>query len=220
MSFSPLPATFIDDLRRSSAAGVLELGSGDGSFTAVIRELGREPLTVDRSCWPAGSRPRIRGDALAPPLRRRFDVVVAANLLRQLWRDLPAAGPGVWRDLVDRDGSLWIFEDEPLASPRAARNYRDLQAMLAQAGATGRRELVPLAEFRRRRRVWAWNGEWTCGQAVNEWEVAAAGVIAWLASGDPEPATEMACLMQRIQRDGLSYGCYWWARWRPEAAGC
>jgi len=219
MSFSPVPATFTDDLRRSAPLGVLELGSGDGSFTTKIREAGCDPVTLDRRVWPRGPRPRIRGAALQPPLRRRFDVVVAANLLRQLWSALPSQGPVAWRDLVAPGGSLWIFEDEPLAAPPMARHYRDLQALLARDRATERRPLLSLAEFRRRRDTWVWPGTWQQGIAPNRWPAATGEVTAWLASGRPAPQSEMARLLAAIERDGLSYGDYWWACWRPEARG-
>jgi hypothetical protein len=222
MPFTPLPEIFSADLAAcadpvlADSPEILELGSGDGAFTAVLRGLGVEPLTVDRASAISGARARIRGDALAPPVRRRFTVVVAANLLRHLWREVADSGPVVWRDLVSPGGSLWILEDEPLAAPAAARHYRDLQGLLARLDPAHRGPLLARRRFDARRRRWAWGGAWTAGEAVNLWPAAADQDADWLSAGVTEPGGEVARLAAAVRRDGLDYGRYWWARWQAE----
>ncbi len=216
MPFTPLPEIFIADLSRTGSSEVLELGSGDGAFTAVLRDQGVEPVTVDRGPAAAGIRARIRGDAMAPPLRGRFRVVVVANLLRHVWREIGGPGPGIWRDLVAPGGCLWVFEDEPLSKPPAARNYRDLQGLLARLDPSGRGPLLAHRRFEILRRSWNWSGSWTSGGEANAWSVAADGVAEWLAAGVTDVGGEVDRLASAIGSDGLSYGRYWWARWQTE----
>jgi len=212
MPFCPLPATFLDDLQRTRGP-VLELGSGDGTFTSLLRQAGHEPVTLDRN--PLATA-RIRGDALQPPLRACFDLVVAANLVRHLWPRLREQGPRCWRDLLVPGGTLWILEDEPLADPLPARNYRDLQALLAQLVPAGRQPLLGWAEFQNHRRAWNWDGRWDDGRQENTWPLDPAAVNAWLAPGVQEPGGEAARLTASIAAHGLSCGQCWWSRWERE----
>jgi hypothetical protein len=222
MPFSPVPATFIDDLDRLSRQGllgrrgILELGSGHGAFTAVLRELGHDPVTLDRAGPERGQRPLVVGDVLAPPLRRGFGIVVAANLLRHVWPAVRSHGPVVWRDLLADGGCLWILEDEPCARPRAARNYRDLQTLLAelQPGEHGR--LLASRTFLAARDRWGWPPAWSGGEAENRWPADVEAIASMLASGDPAPGSAVSELLGSIRREGLSYGRYWWARWSGE----
>lgn len=216
MPFCPLPEIFREDVQRLGRRGVLELGSGDGSFTALLRELGAEPLTLDRRSGRPGARAAVRGDALQPPLRGSFGIVVAANLLRQLWPLAQVDGLRVWCDLVAPQGCLWIFEDEPLPQPAPARNYRDLQAFLARLLPAERRPLLAGAEFRRSRAAWRWPGVWRDGASVNEWPLSAPAVIAMLTAGRPRPQGEAARLIAGIQRDGVACGRCWWSRWQRQ----
>jgi hypothetical protein len=218
MPFTPLPATFIADLAGSGPLEVVELGSGDGAFTALIREAGVEPLTLDRGAAAMGIRARIRADALRPPLRRRFPVVVAANLLRHLWREVADQGPVAWRGLVAPAGALWIFEDEPLAEPAPSRHYRDLQGLLARLDPLHRGPLLSRQRFAARRRIWNWPGAWSGSSEANRWPTNPEAVLAWLGDGVREAGGEADQLARAIRRDGLDYGRYWWARWQPEAA--
>jgi SAM-dependent methyltransferase len=218
MPFSPLPRIFLEDLRRLGSAGVLELGSGDGRFTALLRERGVAPVTLDRRSPLGGATPLIRGDALRPPLSGRFAIVVAANLLRHVWPQVAGCGPVPWQELVAPGGCLWILEDEPLGRPPAVRNYRDLQTMLAQLLPTERAPLLAAAAFRRRRRSWRWPGGWHDGEEENRWPLAAAPVVAWLQAGRPRPGGEVDRLLAAIRRDGLSCGRCWWTRWQPQEA--
>lgn len=218
MPFCPLPANLTDDLRRSGTAGVLELGSGDGAFTALVRDLGVEPVTLDRAGPAVGVRPTVVGDALSPPFGRRFGVVVAANLLRQVWPRVRAGGPRAWRDLVGPDGRLWILEDQPGDGSAAARNYRALQELLARLHPGTRGALLPREEFVRACRRWAWPGTWTRGEWENAWSARADRVVAMLDEGRPRAGGEVARLRDAIARDGLAYGRAWWACWQPEDA--
>lgn len=216
MPFSPLPATFVDEVTRCGPGGALELGSGQGVFTSVLKQHGCDPWTLDRRGPPLGGRPAVIGDALHPPLRSGFALVVAANLLRHVWATVASEGPRAWQDLIAPGGSLWILEDEPCERPPAARNYRDLQDLLAdlQPGRHGR--LLPRATFDAARRRWPGSGAWASGVAENVWPADAPAVVAMLDAGRPEATGRVARLRDALSRTGLSYGRYWWACWRPE----
>lgn len=217
MPFSPLPTTFLDDLTRAGDRGVLELGSADGGFTRLLRERGARVVTLDRRRSAAA----VVGDALAPPLRAgSFAMVVAANLLRHLWRRVdPAQGPTAWRDLLAPGGSLYILEDEPAPAPRAVRNYRDLQTFLAGVYELQRGPLLASGTFAAARRRWRWPGVWLDGSAPNRWPADPQAVVALLAGERLEAGSQADRLRRAIARDGLSYGSYWWTRWRREETG-
>lgn len=219
MSFSPLPPTFKEDLAQLASRGVLELGSGDGRFTALLRDAGVEPWTLDRAGPRLGSRPRIRGDALQPPLSARFGLVVAANLMRHLWPRIREHGPLAWGDLVEPGGKLWVFEDEPTVQPASARHYRELQEFLAAVAPGGRGPLLRLASFRRARERWAWSGRWRDGSAWNRWPVDTARVLELLGNSGDDSGSGRGCLASAIRADGLTYGRYWWANWRRDDSG-
>jgi hypothetical protein len=182
-----------------------------------MREHGASVVALDRRRSAAA----VVGDALAPPLRAgSFQVVVVANLLRHLWRRVDAqCGPTMWRDLVAPGGCLYILEDEPARAPRAVRNYRDLQAFLARLHDLQRGPLLPSDTFAAARRRWAWAGRWQDGLAPNTWPADPAVVSALLAGDRVEANSEADRLRQAIERDGLSYGSYWWTRWSEETRG-
>lgn len=216
MPFCPLPGTFVDDLRRAGPGAVLELGSGDGTFTGLIQAHAPDPVTLDRRGPRRGCRPSVCGDALRPPLRGGFAVVVAPNLLRHLWRRVQRSGPLAWRDLVAPGGCLWILEDLPAVGPGPAGNYRDLQGLLARLDPAGRGPLLDLQTFRDRCSAWRWPGRWRSGRRGNAWPLDAGAVVAWLGSEPREPGGEVDRLVSAIDREGLSCGDMWWARWQPE----
>jgi hypothetical protein len=217
MSFTPLPPTFIDDLERQSGLGVLELGSGDGVLTEVLRRHGVQPVTLDRRPAAVGCQAAVCGDALRPPFAHGFGLVVAGNLLRHLWSGLEPAGPAAWRDLVAPGGALWILEDEPAAAPASARHYRDLHGLLARLHPDGRGPLLSQRRFQAHRRRWNWPGVWLEGIQENRWPAKAEQIIDWLAAGVPVTDGEVSRLIEAIRTDGLSYGNFWWARWQAEA---
>jgi hypothetical protein len=216
MPFCPLPATFLEDLARAGPSGVLELGSGEGGLTALLHAAGCRPWTLDRAAPPLGARPHVRGDALQPPLRGRFGVVVAANLLRHLWPRVAGAGPRAWSSLVAPGGALWILEDEPALDEPAGANYAALQDLLGRL-VPGRQPLLPLASFRSTRRGWGWPGTWRDGRQPNRWALDAGRVAAWLDAGSPAPGGEVARLRAALDHDGIACVRSWWACWRPEA---
>jgi hypothetical protein len=217
MPFTPLPTTFLDDLNERRGRPVLELGSGDGAFTAVLAQHGVAPVTLDLASQSRGARARIRGDALAPPLRGGFAVVVASNLLRHLWPRIRRDGPRPWRDLVAPDGCLWILEDEPCDAPAAARHYREVQRHLASLQPGAHAALLAASDYRAARDRWQWPGSWRDGLAENRWPTAPERIAALLTPARGAPPAPIAALLGAIRRDGLSYGRYWWSRWQPEA---
>ncbi len=223
MSFSPLPATFLDDLRaRARGRGrVVELGCGDGRFTAVLSSAGAAPLRIDRLPPWRGSVADVVADARTLPLADgSCDLVVAANLLRSFWPPPNgAAVPEDWRRCLRPGGALWIFEDEGLARPAAARNYRDLQDFLARIDPWGRRPLLPSARFRARLGAERAGGRWQLGRQRNTTAVGDREAVLRLLRGAGGAAGgEAARLEASILRNGLSYGVFWWARWSVEEA--
>ncbi len=215
MSFFPLPRTFLDDLSPRPAR-VVELGCGDGRFTAVLRERGLRPLGLDRRSRRQGSAADVVADAVRLPLPDGgVDLLVAANLLRQVWPPGPSAAvPPGWLRCLRPGGLLYIFEDEPGGRPAAARNYRDLQRFLSLLAPGRRRPLLARARFARR--LGAGAAGWTLGRARNRWPVDAGRVAAWLDTLGGGPEGEAARLAAAIRDRGLDYGTYWWARYRAE----
>jgi SAM-dependent methyltransferase len=220
MPFSPLPKKFLEDLTRitQQAGRVVELGCGDGKLAELLRRIGARPLLLDRRHPRLGSAAQVVGDARRPPLRRgTVDLLLAANVIRHL--GFPRSNrpvPAVWHDLVAPGGCLYVFEDSPESGTPALNNYRDLQTYLARVAPELRRPLVPRARFatacRRERSAPAWR----FGRERNTWPCDIEVVLQLLAGVREEPASpagEGRELRDRIARDGLDYGYYWWARW-------
>ncbi len=220
MSFSPLPATFLDDLRRSRGRPCCELGCGDGAFSRVLAGLGLTPLRLDRRAPWAGSVADVVADAGALPLRSgSVALLVAANLLRHLWPPRERRPvPDDWCRCLAGDGVLWILEDEPAARPPAARNYRDAMAFLARIDPRGRGPLLPAAVFGARLGGPGATGGWTVGSGPNRLAPERPEALAALLEGEgSHGAGEGARIAAAIRRDGLAYGACWWARWTPAA---
>ncbi len=224
MPFFPLPRTFLDDLGSLAWSDarrmpVLELGCGDGAFTALLRERGIDVVTLDRRRPAAGTVAQVVGDALRPPVREgTCALVVAANLLRQVWPQVRGGrGPLAWSLLPAAGHALYLFEDEPAGEPASARNYRDLQGFLAQLAGVGREPLLAAATFRDARESWGWGGHWLDGQATNTWPADPDRILRWLAGRRRQPGGEADRLCRAIAAEGLSYGSYWWARWTWES---
>jgi hypothetical protein len=221
MSFTPLPKTFLEALRRCRSRRAVELGCADGRFSEVMADLGAAPLRVDRRSPWHGSAAELVADATALPLRDRSVALIAcANLLRMIWP--PARGrpvPTDWRRCLATGGKLFIFEDEPLAAPPPARHYRDLQRLLAQLDPARRRALLPRARFERTVAADSHGGgAWQLGWGTNAWPVDAERVAGWLEASIVAGHGEGSRLAAAIRKDGLSYGRYWWACWTAEGA--
>ena len=80
---------------REGLAPVLDLGCGEGCLAKALErpELRVFGLDIARPDVLRGTD--LAGDALRPPLRGGFPVVVAVNLLRHVWREVASAGPRV-----------------------------------------------------------------------------------------------------------------------------
>lgn len=215
MSFAPWPASFLESVASCDYPGgrVLDLGCGGETawrprFRATVTY-----VALDRHGPGVGTAANLVGDAERPPLRAEsFDLVVAANLFRHIVGVRPDADPVPdWRRLLRPGGSLFLFEDEPGAGTEAECNYAELQALLARLMPAARGPLLPRARFLAGR-----TNSWTGGTRRNLERPDTASVIGWLRAGSPQPGGEVARLIDRIDRDGLSYGNYWWAAWtRP-----
>lgn len=217
MSFSPLPDAFLTDLRTASKGPVVELGSGDGRFSRVLVAAGARLVVSDRSPGEAFALGTgLRADATAPPLRE-VPLLVVANLLRHLWD--PQRRPDVlsaWIACLASGGRLYIFEDEPAGEPGPARNYRDLQALLARI-VPWRQGLLARCEFERSLNRSAQDGAWSFGSLKNQFSPADRHDVLSLLEDERGviPAQAMP-LARRVAEEGVDYGCYWWARFERE----
>jgi SAM-dependent methyltransferase len=225
MSFFPLPTTLLEDLARFRGEPIVELGCGDGRLSAVLVAAGASLWRVDRRPPWAGSTADLVADARRLPFPAgRISLLICANLLRQLWP--PRAGspvPEEWRHCLRPGGVLFLLEDEPTASTPAAHNYRELQAFLARVAPQIRRPLLPRRRFLKRLRAEGELDDWRHGQARNDYPADAGEVASWLrssaeaggtGSGRSEPGRhEGIQLAEALERGGLGYGDYWWARW-------
>jgi hypothetical protein len=217
MSFTPLPKKFLETLDHVRLGRSVELGCGDGRFCAVLNRHGLRPWRLDRRHPRLGTVADVVADARALPLAdASLDLVISANLLRQLW-PLPDGRPVPlqWQHSLQDQGRLYIFEDEPLVAPASARNYRDLQLLLARLDPPARRPLLPRAVFARHLgRTSARSGRWHLGRLRNNlWSADVEAVLRWLVMLDPHRRGEAGRLWRAIRKHGLSYGKYWWACW-------
>jgi SAM-dependent methyltransferase len=225
MSFFPLPTTLLEDLARFRGEPIVELGCGDGRFSAVLMAAGAALWRVDRRPPWIGSAADLVADARMLPFKSgRIGLLVCANLLRQLWppvSDRPV--PDEWRRCLRPGGVLFLLEDEPTANPPAASHYRELQAFLARVAPQIRRPLLPRRRFLKRLSNAGELHSWRHGQRRNDYPADVGVVSSWLRSsaGAGETRTgqqatgndEGVRLAAALERDGLCYGDYWWARW-------
>ena len=220
MPFSPLPKTFLEDLHRYRRGRVVELGCGDGRFTALMAGAGVRPLCIDRRPPYVGTVADLVADATALPLADgSVDVLVAGNLLRHIWplsHDSPV--PSGWQCCLATEGRLYVFEDEPADTPLAVRHYRDLLIFLTRFSGVGRRPLLPRRTFEAALATGPQrSGCWRLGWQDNHWPVDIAAIQGLLRGNGRKLTGEAQRLASAIDRDGLSYGIYWWACWIPEA---
>jgi SAM-dependent methyltransferase len=215
MSFAPLPKILRDRLAGldPATAVVVELGCGDGRFARELRPLGVPVVGLDRGAPGTGVEAALTADALRPPLRpASCDLVIAANLVRHLADAHPRLEfLPVWAGLLRPGGSLFILEDEPSRRPRGAVAYRLLQDFLARVVPGGRGPLLGLGDFRDRLAAAGLGGAWEFGGDVNRYPLDGAAAAAMLRGADLDPDGEAARLADRIARDGLDPGRYWWA---------
>lgn len=218
MSFSPLPDLFLEHLEstRLSSGRFLDLGCGDGSFSASLNRFGVRGLGLDRRGTELGTAAEVVGDVGRVPLRRRSqELVVAANLFRHIVSTDPLT-PFLahWQELLVPGGALFLFEDEPAERPGPAANYRDLQRFLGQLMPESRGPLMARAEFERCYGVCGNGGRWVFGSCRNEWPLAQDPILELLAGDGQARTGEPVRLLRSIERDGIAYGDYWWACWR------
>lgn len=222
MPFHPLPTIFTEHLSRLDPAFdvVLELGSGEGEFQALVAAAGVRCWGLDRRL-PAGESPwDLVGDARRPPLKPgAVTILVAANLVRHLApRRRLAEFVTRWRRLLKPGGALYICEDEPGRETAAQRNFEDLQAFLAQLMPETRGELLARDRFAQLVGANIAPTDWSFGRVRNRTALDSRTVLRFLAGGGPRTGA-VAGLMRRIGRDGLAPGSYWWARVGPNAKG-
>ncbi len=215
MPWARLPEIFVDELQAVEARGgrCLELGCGDGALRAAVARLGVALPGLDRFRGPDGAVSLV-GDARRPPLLAgSLDLLVAANLARHLVpRDRRWGFVGGWTDLLAPGGALYVFEDEPRRSPAACRNFRDVQAFLAELMPLERGPLLETASMERAaRRAGTWRITHT--GRVDEFEKLDAGAVTAMLRGDGgAPALHVARLLKALESGGLAAGGYWWCR--------
>jgi SAM-dependent methyltransferase len=215
MSFAPLPTILTRTLADldPAAAAVVELGCGEGRLLRALAPCGVPVVGLDRAPPGTGAAAAVVGDATRPPLKpASWDLVLAANLVRHLVPSRPRLDfLAVWTGLLRPGGRLIILEDEPCPRPKGAVAYRRLQEFLSRVMPAGRGPLLGLGAFRDLLARSGTGGEWTFGGGTNRYPLDADAVVAMLRGGDPEPGGEADRLAERIARDGLDPGRYWWA---------
>jgi len=195
---------------------LLELGSGEGHFQELVAQKGQICVGMDIRQPVTGTVCDLVGDARRPPLKPgSLSVLVAANLIRHL---VPRHKLGqyvkMWRGLLKPGGSLFIFEDEPSQATGPQRNFRDLQAFLAQLMPESRGPLMSLKRFQQLLEAEKLD-HWTFGSQINHETIDATTVVRFLGGGQGVPTGQVAGLIKSIGRDGLAPGNYWWAEVGP-----
>ncbi len=218
MSFYPLPATFLTDLSRLSFGPVVELGSGDGRFTSILRDTGASVWTADRR--PVLSEAEdldVLADAAHPPFRG-IRILVVANLLKHLWDDSAAERLLVpWIECLAPEGCLYIFEDQPMHSPARADIYRRVQDLLARI-VPWRGRLLLREQFVKHTTSGRRGAGWTSGQQPNQFDPPdSSAVISLLLNARGTLSREVKDLAERVATEGIEYGDYWWARYERES---
>lgn len=218
MSFSPLPAPLQEQLvllGNTADPLVLDLGCGDGGFSRSLAGYGIPIWGLDRSVPALARGVQIRADACRPPIRPHcLDLILAGNLVRHL---LAQNASGVflstWARLLKPGGMLVVLEDSPGNDTGADRNFRDLQAFLAQLAPGRRGPLLTLGGFRQLVDPLLPGGRWQTGSVLNANRPDAAAVLEFLAGqgGAVGPRGPGGQLLESIRQQGLSYGSYWWA---------
>jgi SAM-dependent methyltransferase len=219
MSFYPLPTVILTDLAQPSVGPVVELGSGDGRFSAVLRDAGAEVVTVDRyAAVTGGSGPDVVATAARLPFRR-VRLLVVANLLRHLWdRDAIDRLVTDWINCLAPGGCLYIFEDEPATKPGPADNYRRVQDLLARI-VPWRRGLLSRDRFQARLERSTIASGWTNGLRANQFPSPDPSVVLSLLRSDEQTrVTDVNGLVSKIANEGIDYGDYWWTRYERESA--
>ena len=219
MPFRPLPTSFTDQLSLldRDADTVPELGSGEGHFMALVEAEGQACVGLDLRHPALGTTCDLVGDARRPPLRPgSVKLLVAANLVRHMVpRHRLGEFVAQWRSLLKPGGHLFIFEDEPSQAPPAERNFRDLQAFLAQMMPEARGPLLSLERFRQAIGAQTVPDGWAFGYQRNQETINATEVMRFLSAGEGAASGAVAKLVRAIGRDGLDPGQFWWAQAGP-----
>ncbi len=213
MSFSPIPTTLRTDLAGLGDGVVLDLGCGDGRWTASLRQLAPSVIALDKSQALAPAA-EVVGDVIQPPIQpRSCALVMAANLLRHLTN--PHSVLTLWRSLLVPGGILWLFEDEPAANGEPGALYRDLQQYLRQLNPRGRGPLWPRARFEA---MIVDEPGWLVESFTNEEQLQdKASLLSLLDQMADHGGAEAARLAADLRRGPFSYGRTWCARWTERA---
>ena len=221
MPFRPLPKTFVDHLNLLDPRQdiVLELGSGEGQFGALLAPFAVPVVGLDRSRFGLEDGDVV-GDARRVPVRSgSVAIVVAPNLVRHLAprREL-GQWVASWRALLKPGGRLYVFEDAPTGDAPAHRNFRDLQAFLARLLPESRGALLPRSRFRELVAEALPGAEWSWGEQANDSRIDAGEVMRMLGAGQGAADGPVAGMIRRIGRDGVAPGRYWWGSVAAEEA--
>jgi len=211
MSFWPLETRITEELRTAQARGPLvEIGAGEGNFSARMNSLDLHPFLLDRAYppHPAGYIALAADAAQLPFPTHSLQAVVMANLLRQL--DTRTAGRTV--DEVHRclgdGGQVFVLEDHPKGKTPAERNYRHALQLLAEAqqdraAATISPEGVR-SLFKRRFGLPQWETILQNEEVVHT----PRAPIEWLFRSGYAPR-QVEALARKVEEEGMSYGRYW-----------
>ncbi len=221
MSFSPWPAefvTFLQDLQSRKDPRILDLGSGQGDFSFLLKDFNLQIWGLDRLPKVAGVVADLQADALDPPiLPGSLDCLLAGNLVRHLLtQNKSGSFLSRWLELLRPGGCLFLFEDEPGESIESEKNYFLLQAFLSQVMPATRGPLLSRKKFCDVVSGITPQQAWNTGFVENTEKPDSVAVISMLKGGANEiPASgPVGRLVSDIENHGLSYGSYWWAQAR------
>jgi len=216
--FEPLPEIFLDQialLQSKNNAGILDLGSGEGAFGRLLKASGLPVVELDCSSLASGGSLAVRGDALNPPfLEGSLDCLISGNLVRHLMvQDISGNFLNQLLNLLKPQGTFFIFEDEPDSIAADARNFKDLQAFLAEMMPHHRGPLISLEFFEEWADKLVPAQIWQSGIERNLNSPNVEAVLNMLTANGmpPNPASRAGQILESIKVNGLSYGSYWWA---------
>jgi SAM-dependent methyltransferase len=221
MSFWPLARRITEELQVAQARGpLLEIGAGDGSFSARLSSLGLSLHLLDRAYPPAPAGfSALAADATQLPFKdKSLQAVVMANLLRQLRvREARQTLREVQRCLVE-GGRVLVLEDHPKGRGKAEKNYRCALTLLAEAQVDRAAATVSPEQVRSLFRPSFGLPQWEAIEENEEEVRAPRAPLEWLFRSGHSPR-EVEALAHSVQEHGMRYGRYFCQIYRPASVG-
>ena len=212
MAFIPLPGLLVKDFLTNPNAVVVELGSGNSLFSDVIKSY-TQVIQLDIEPTYNSSFTQVKADAAEIPFRKAsVDILLVPNLWRHLNDRLSLLD--YWQYFLSDSGIIYILEDDTVSNNIAESNYQELQKLMYGIGPSWRGELISFSDgVDRILSTAAEESSWCFGSAKNSYQVnSLEKLVAMLCSLPDKPNR----LIDSINKHGLSYGQFWWARYSKE----